>query len=151
MSAQPAGVPPAAYPPVRSRGHGSGSAAPRPRSVPAAAPRIHLVRTPASSRSRVPYVLFCMAIVAAAFIGVLLLNTTMARGSYEARDLQSQIAQLAQTEQALLAELDEKSSAASLGARARALGMVQDSTPAFVRLADGAIIGDPTPAEQAAP
>ncbi len=92
--------------------------------------------------------LLCMMLVAAALIGALILNTTMARGAYEVAELESQIAQLAQTEQALLAEFDELASPSALAERAQKLGMVQDSTPAFIRLDDGKIIGDPTPAKK---
>ncbi|MGO1316205.1 MAG: hypothetical protein ACTMIR_04090 [Cellulomonadaceae bacterium] len=130
----------------------SAQTAAAPQAIPAAAParprpRIHVVPPPRTARSRVPYVLFCMALVGAALISVLLLNTTMANGAYESRDLQAQIAQLAQSEQALLAQLEEASAPTALAERAQRLGMVQDSTPAFLRLSDGAIIGDPSPSQ----
>lgn len=120
---------------------------------PASAPvsagtRIHLVGVPSQSRSRVPFILVCMAILATALVSVLLLNTSMAHGSYEERDLQAQLARLSEREQALVAALDAQSSPAELARRARELGMVQDSTPAFVRLSDGTIVGDPTPAQE---
>lgn len=116
--------------------------------APQARPRIELVTAPAQPRSRIPFVLLCMTLVAGALIGALLLNTTMARGAYQAAELESALAQLAQTEQALLAEYDELASPSALAKRARKLGMVQDSTPAFIRLEDGKIIGDPTPAKK---
>ena len=89
-----------------------------------------------------------MTLIGGALVGVLLFNTTMARGAYEERELQAQIVQLAQNEQALLAELDAKASPTELAKRARKLGMVQDATPAFIRLKDGKIVGDPTPAKK---
>ncbi|PFG35887.1 hypothetical protein ATL41_0587 [Flavimobilis soli] len=111
-------------------------------------PDIHLVAAPARSRSRVPFVLLCMAVLVAALVSVLLLNTAMAHGAYEERDLQSTIARLAEQEQALLADLDAKSSPGALAKRARELGMVQDSTPAFIDLGAGKIIGAPAPAKK---
>ena len=111
-------------------------------------PRIHLVAVPAQSRSRVPFILLCMTILAGSLLCVLLLNTTMAHGSYEERDLQSQLARLAEQEQALLADLDAESSPGALAAHARELGMVQDPTPAFLNLTAGEIVGDPTPAKE---
>lgn len=119
---------------------------PARRSTPALLPRLRVVRAPQSSRSRVPYVLLCAAVLGGSLVGVLLLNTAMADGAYESRALQVEIARLAQTEQSLALELDRAASPQSLAARAQAQGMVQDSTPAFLRLADGAVIGDPTPA-----
>ncbi|MBD9699702.1 hypothetical protein IGS67_09400 [Flavimobilis sp. GY10621] len=118
-----------------------------PRTQPAAASRIRLVTTPAVSRSRVPFILLCIAILATALAGVLLLNTTMAHGSYEQRSLQREISQLAQVEQALLTQIDAASSPHALAEHASRMGMVQDSTPAFVRLEDGKVIGDVTPAQ----
>ena len=124
-------------------------AAPRRAPAPASTePRIHLVSAPLASRSRVPFILVCMTILVGALVSVLVLNTTMAGGSYEQRELQSQLSELAQREQALLAQLDQEASPEVLAARAEALGMVQDSTPAFVRLADAKVIGDPTPAKK---
>ena len=111
------------------------------------APDIHLVAAPARPRSRVPFVLLCMAVLVASLVAVLLLNTAMAHGAYEERDLQSAIARLAEQEQALLADLDAKSAPGALASRARELGMVQDSTPAFIDLAAGKIIGAPAPAK----
>ena len=135
-----------------ARSYAAAPDAPRPghRETPATAPapRIHLVRTPLSPRSRIPFVLLCMTLIGGALVGVLLFNTTMARGAYEERELQAQIVQLAQNEQALLAELDAKASPTELAKRARKLGMVQDATPAFIRLKDGKIVGDPTPAKK---
>lgn len=113
-----------------------------------ARPRIELVKAPIQSRSRIPFVLLCMTLVATALIGALILNTTMARGAYEVSELESEIAQLAQTEQALLAEFDQLASPTALAERARDLGMVQDSTPAFIQLSSSKIIGDPTPAKK---
>ena len=88
-----------------------------------------------------------MAVLVASLVAVLLLNTAMAHGAYEERDLQSAIARLDEQEQALLADLDAKSAPGALAARARELGMVQDSTPAFIDLAAGKIIGAPAPAK----
>lgn len=141
MNAAPARVP--SFAPSARR-------ATQPLAAPPTAPetRIHLVAAPARSRSRVPFVLLCMAVLAGALVSVLLLNTSMAHGAYEERELQSTIARLAEQEQALLAELDAKSSPGALAQRARKLGMVQDSTPAFLDLAVGKIIGAPTPAKE---
>lgn len=95
-----------------------------------------------------PFVLMCIAVLAGALVSVLLLNTSMAHGAYEERELQSTIARLSEQKQALLADLDAQSSPGALAKRARELGMVQDSTPAFIDLAAGAIIGAPTPAKE---
>ncbi|GHS86612.1 hypothetical protein AGMMS50218_06800 [Actinomycetota bacterium] len=111
--------------------------------APQSAPRLRLVRPPAQARTRVPFVLACMAILAVALISALLLNTNMARGAYERHDLESELSQLAQSEQDLSAQLDQRASAAQLAAAARALGMVPADSTAWLRLSDGTVQGAP--------
>ncbi|MGP7961373.1 hypothetical protein ACTVCO_11290 [Sanguibacter sp. A247] len=139
MSAQQAAAP-AAYAPRPI-------APAAPRQQPRTSGGLRLVRAPETSRSRVPFIFLCIAILGVALVGVLLLNTTMVHGAYEQRGLQREISQLAQEEQALLAQIDAASSPHALAEHAARMGMVQDSTPAFVRLADGRVIGDVTPAQ----
>ncbi|QTE30653.1 hypothetical protein [Pengzhenrongella sicca] len=124
--------------------------APRPAAAPgrtrAPAPRLRLVRAPQSTRTRAPFVIVCIAILVGALLGALVLNTTMARGSYEAHDLQIELATLARTEQGLSTQLLAHKAPGQLAASARALGMVPAPELAFLRLSDGAILGSPTPA-----
>jgi hypothetical protein len=94
----------------------------------------------------VPFVLLCISILAAALLGALLLNTSMARGAYEAHDLTRQLASLARGEQGLSTALDAKASPAELAAAAQALGMVPAPSLAFLRLSDGAVLGTPAAA-----
>lgn len=111
-----------------------------------AAPRLRLVRAPQQTRTRVPFVLFCITILVAALLGALVLNTSMARGAYQAHDLQIELAQLARTEQDLNSQLLAHRAPGQLAASARALGMVPAPELAFLRLSDGAVLGSPTPA-----
>ncbi|HEY5518885.1 MAG TPA: hypothetical protein VIK17_04495 [Cellulomonas sp.] len=115
----------------------------RPAVAPQQAPRLRLVRAPAQTRTRVPFVVACMAILAGALLTALLLNTTMARGAYEKHDLDVELARLASTQQDLSAALDRRSSPAELAASARALGMVQARSTGWLRLADGTVRGGP--------
>jgi hypothetical protein len=115
----------------------------RPAVAPQRAPRLRLVRAPAQTRTRVPFVVACMAILAGALLTALLLNTTMARGAYEKHDLDLELARLASTQQDLSAELDRRASPAELAASARALGMVQARSTGWLSLADGTVRGGP--------
>ena len=115
----------------------------RPAVAPQQAPRLRLVRAPAQTRTRVPFVVACMAILAGALLTALLLNTTMARGAYEKQDLDLEAARLASTQQDLSAELDRRASPAELAASARALGMVQARSTGWLSLADGTVRGGP--------
>ncbi|WP_258726764.1 hypothetical protein [Cellulomonas sp. NS3] len=122
--------------------------APRPSSpqaAPQTTPRLLLVRAPAQTRTRVPFVLVCMAILGGALLTALLLNTTMASGAYEKHDLDRELARLSVQEQDLAAELDRRSSPSELAAAARALGMVRATSPAWLQLSDGSVLGAPTP------
>ncbi|NMR20614.1 hypothetical protein [Cellulomonas fimi] len=127
---------------------------PTPRHAPAGAPdrsrdaepRLLLVRAPQHTRTRAPFVLLCIAILASSLLGALLLNTSMARGSYEAHDLQIEAAQLARVEQQLSTDLLANKAPGQLAGVARALGMVPAPELAFLRLSDGAVLGSPTPA-----
>jgi hypothetical protein len=94
----------------------------------------------------VPFVLLCITILVGALLGALLLNTSMARGSYQAHALQAELAQLARGDQELNTQLLAHKAPAALAASAGKLGMVPAPELAFLRLSDGAVLGSPTPA-----
>jgi hypothetical protein len=80
-------------------------------------------------------------------MGVLLvLNTTLAAGAFELGSLARTQNQLAVSEQQLLQQVALEESPVSLQTRANALGMVPVAAPVFLRLADGAVLGDAAPA-----
>lgn len=118
--------------------HGLPIALPRPSDAPA---RLRLVEAPHQARSRAPFVLTCIGLLAGALLGTLLLNTSMANGSYEARALQRELAAQAEVTDTLSARLDELQSPQALAERATGLGMVRVSEPPVLRLADQTIIG----------
>ncbi|MFI2752652.1 hypothetical protein ACGIF2_04365 [Cellulomonas sp. P22] len=117
----------------------------RPTAAPSTqpAPRLLLVRAPAQARTRVPFVVACMLILAAALVSALLLNTTMARGAFEKQTLGAELSRLAQTELDLSAEADRLRSPEVLATAARARGMVPAESTAWLRLADGTVQGAP--------
>lgn len=111
------------------------------------APRLRLVRPPAQARTHVPFVVLCMAILAAALLAALLLNTQLAAGAYAGRTMDVRLAELARTEQQLSAELDQNRSPAQLAERAAALGMQPAGSTAWLRLSDGTVQGGTGAAE----
>lgn len=113
-------------------------AIPQPSEAP---PRLRLVQAPTQPRSRAPFVLTCIGLLAGALLGTLLLNTAMADGSYEARALQRELAAQAEVTDTLGARLDELKSPQALAQRATELGMVRVSEPPVLRLSDQTIIG----------
>jgi hypothetical protein len=74
-----------------------------------------------------------------------MLNTVLAQDAFVLQDLQRASAQLTDRQQALMQDVAAAQAPAKLAARASALGMVPSSNPAFIRLADGRVLGVPKP------
>jgi hypothetical protein len=106
-------------------------------------PRRTLGRTQAA---RTPFAVLVIAILAAGVVGLLMFNTSMQQTSFKATALQDRVNVLTAKEQSLALELDELRDPQHLAVSAKELGMVAPSQPAFVRLADGRVLGNPTPA-----
>lgn len=109
-------------------------------------PRLKVVRAPGLARSRVPFVLTCIAILGGALLSALLLNTSMASIAFERYELSNEMGRLEQDRKDLVAELDQRSSPDRLAAAARELGMVEANGTGWLRLADGSVQGSPAPA-----
>jgi hypothetical protein len=76
------------------------------------------------------------------FLVQLLLSIVIAGGAYQISDLQVQQRELVREQDALVETLNLMASPQSVAAKAESLGMVLGtSTPAFLRLADGAVVG----------
>lgn len=123
------------------------AARPEPvRSLPGARPvtdgRPHLraVAAPEQARSLAPFAWTCLLIIIGALVAVLLLNTTMAEGAYERRDLKIEIANLHQERSRLISELEANSSASRLAEAATAMGMEKSQTQGFVSLREGSVL-----------
>ncbi len=82
-------------------------------------------------------------------IGLLMFNTSMQQASFRATALETTAARLHAEEQSLRMELDTLRDPQRVAARAQSLGMVPLVNPAFIRLPDGALLGNPVPASAA--
>ena len=87
------------------------------------------------------FVAACLALLVAGLIGVLMLNTAMAKGSFVLGDLQDTSNELADAEEALSHAIDAQSAPSVLAQRALDMGMVPSETAAFLRLSDGKVLG----------
>lgn len=87
------------------------------------------------------FVAACLALLVAGLLGVLMLNTAMAKGSFVLGDLQDQSNALADAEEELVHAINAQSAHAELAKRAVAMGMVPSETAAFLRLSDGKVLG----------
>lgn len=102
-----------------------------------------LARTQAA---RTPFAVLVITLLAAGVVGLLMFNTHMQQTSFAATELQRQANALVAQQQRLDLELDELRDPQQVATRARELGMVSAPQPAFLRLEDGRILGEPAPA-----
>ena len=93
------------------------------------------------------FAVICATLLAAGLIGLLLLNTALAQGSFTLHDLRVTSASLTDTQDALTQSLQRSESPANLAASAARLGMMPAQSAAFLRLSDGKVIGVAKPAE----
>jgi hypothetical protein len=90
-----------------------------------------------------PFVVVIVAILTVGLVGLLLLNTALAQGSFRMHDLQRQTAALQDREQQLQVDVDAANNPARLAVAAHHLGLVPAKDPGFLRLSDGRVLGAP--------
>lgn len=110
--------------------------------APATRQRDHLraVPAPEHARSLVPFTWACVSMILGALAAVLILNTTMAEGAYERRDLKIELADLHQQRATLISALEANASPQWLSTRAGELGMQPATTLGFVSIEDGVVL-----------
>ncbi|HEX6517697.1 MAG TPA: hypothetical protein VF049_19195 [Nocardioidaceae bacterium] len=123
-----------------------------PRFAESAAERARLTVVPRRSRKapRVPFVTLVSVLLVGGVAGLLLFNTNMQQASFTATALESRAAALDAREQSLQMKLDRMRDPQRLAVRAQRLGMVPSDSPAFIRLSDGKVLGNPEVAEPGA-
>ena len=122
-----------------------------PRSSWAAVERARLTVVPRRSpqASPVPFVTLVSVLLLGGVVGLLLFNTNMQQASFVASSLEERAAVLAGKEESLQMQLDRLRDPQHVAARAKKMGMVPASSPAFIRLTDGKVLGNPEVAEPA--
>ena len=95
----------------------------------------------------------CLAVLVTGLLALLVLHTQLTQGSFTLHDLKNKSGALTDASLELNRSLDQQRSPANLAAKARAQGMVPATSMAFIRLAEGTIVGvaQPAPAAPAAP
>jgi len=104
-------------------------------------PRLRVVTGAPLHGGGAALVIICAILLATGLIGLLLLNTALAQGSFTLHDLRTTSDQLTDAKSALNQSLDSSKSPANLATRAFSMGMVPAQSAAFLRLSDGKIIG----------
>ena len=100
--------------------------------------RLDAVRAPLHAKSRVPFLVLCATLMIGSLVAVLVLNTTLARGSYEMSKLQGEVAQTAQDVQGLQEDLSAAET--NLDDKARSLGMIPAENPTMVSIETGKVV-----------
>jgi cell division protein FtsL len=112
--------------------------------------RLSVVRGGRTHAPRVPFAALVLTVLALGLVGLLVLNTSLQQGAFYARDLEARAEKLTERREALQIQVAELREPQRVAAQASALGMVPNANPAFLRLSDGKVLGDPTPAPAAA-
>ncbi|MFD2080251.1 hypothetical protein SAMN05421678_110168 [Actinopolymorpha cephalotaxi] len=119
----------------------------RPVREAAPRPRLRVVPKPEPQQSRAPFVILVVAILGAGLLGLLLLNTTVQQGSFTIHDLSRRTTLLEDRQAALEQQVAVMRAPEHLAGQAERLGMVPNTNPVFLRLRDGAVLGDAVPAK----
>lgn len=114
-------------------------------------PALRVVTTPPRAAGRAPFVVLCSLLMSLGLLALLALNLSLASGSYALHDITARAEVLRAEQSELEEQLALKQTPARLAAQATELGMVTSGTPAYLRLTDGAIIGNATPAPTPTP
>lgn len=104
-------------------------------------PRLTVVPRPDRTAPRLPFVALVVALLMAGLVGLLLLNTGMERGAYKVTALRAQVAALDIKQQSLQQQVAALQEPQALAERALHLGMVTNSSPAFLDLRTGKVLG----------
>jgi len=104
-------------------------------------PRLRVVTGATPKHGGATFSIICATLLAAGLIGLLLLNTALAQGSFTLHDLRATSAQLTDSQDSLTQSLEASKSPASLAAKAAGMGMVPAQSVAFLRLSDGRVLG----------
>jgi hypothetical protein len=115
-------------------------------------PRLRLLPEPSSAvAGNGIFAVMIVGLLLAGMAALLLLNTNLAQGAFTQQALQQQQSALAVTEQLYSQQVAQAESPVTLQERANSAGMVPVTSPVFLRLSDGKVLGDPTPAAGVAP
>lgn len=97
-------------------------------------------------RPRLAYAITALAGIGAIVIAQLLLSVAMTEGAYEIDGYKVAQVKLDREAQVLREQIDALESPQFLAANAEAIGMVPNAAPVYLRLSDGAVLGQPTAA-----
>ncbi|TXJ07510.1 MAG: hypothetical protein E6Q27_01345 [Aeromicrobium sp.] len=103
---------------------------------------------PVRQRARkAPFVVVLIGLVGSGLVGLIFLSTLLQGQAFAISDLKREAALLEAQSAELAVTVNDLQSPAAIAERALDEGMVPNTNPVFLRLADGKVIGKPVPAE----
>lgn len=119
---------------------------------PAPARRLRLVPSRAAGRvkPRLGYAVIALGAIVAVAAAQLILSVAMTQGAYEIDHYRIQQQELVREQQLVREQLDALQSPQNLARNAEQLGMVPNTSPVYLRLSDGAVLGQPQAAASGA-
>ena len=103
-------------------------------------------RTQANQVPKLRYIVVLLAGIFAILGGQLLLSIAVSGGAYEIASLKSELRGSHQKQQIVSEEISALVAPDTLANLASSLGMVPDNNPAYIRVSDGAVLGEAIPA-----
>ena len=111
-------------------------------------PQLHLVREAVPRMSAAAFTTLVIGIMGGGLLGMLVINNAIAQGAFVEARLAGDVKVIEASMQSMQQSLSLMASPGNVEERARAMGMVPQASPVFLRLSDGKVLGDPTPAER---
>ncbi|MEP6814184.1 MAG: hypothetical protein ABI873_01395 [Marmoricola sp.] len=105
--------------------------------------RLRVVPSRVQNAPRAPFVVLVVLLLAGGVAGLLAFNTSMQQSSFQATALEQRAEALAARQQSLAMDLEKLRDPQRLATAAKLLGMVPPANPAFIRLSDGRVLGQP--------
>lgn len=106
-----------------------------------------LTVVPAAAPSHGGMLIVCAGLLLSGLLALLLLNMSMAEGSFRVHELQRAAGELSDAEAALEQGITAVSAPSALADQASRMGMVPAASPAFLDLESGEVLGVAAPAE----
>jgi hypothetical protein len=114
-------------------------------------PPLTLLHRPARRAPRTPFAVLLVIIAGLGLVGLLLINTQLQQGAVHVSRVDRENQILRERVQALTQSVAAAAAPQRLATRAQELGMVPNPRPAFLRISDGTVLGDPKVAEAPPP
>jgi len=114
-------------------------------------PAIPATATRSSSTKAAPklrYIVVTLAGIFAILGGQLLLSISVSSSAYEISSLKGEMRHSEQSLQIVAEEIGALTSPDTLAALAGSMGMVEDNSPAYLRVSDGVVLGEAAPARE---